>query len=125
MRKERPAPALVPDPRLLSHLGEADGGRAVAPAERGFHYPHVRALGSLLRSLADAGRGERFAVDCRALKAPTAAALGMLVALHKDLRRQGRQLVLTNVPPGACDVFGVTGLTNLLAVHAGGADDLP
>jgi anti-anti-sigma factor len=61
--------------------------------------------------------GPRLHLDLRAVEAPTAGALGRLVALHKQLRAEDGELVLFNVGPSAHAVFRLTRLTELLDVR--------
>jgi anti-anti-sigma factor len=64
-------------------------------------------------------------LDLRAVKLPTAGGLGQLVALHKELRASGSQLVLCNVREEAYEVFRLTRLTELLDVRRAPVRTLP
>ena len=81
------------------------GGPAVESVRRHFAW--------LVR---DSDRRELW-LDLGGVEVPTAAGLGRLVALHKDLRAAGGGLVLGNVGGLAYEVFRLTGLTGLLDVR--------
>jgi anti-anti-sigma factor len=58
--------------------------------------------------------GHNLVLDLSDVAAPTAGALGKLVALHKRLRDSGGSLVLSHVSPRTYEVLEVTGLTEVL-----------
>jgi anti-anti-sigma factor len=68
-------------------------------------------IGQALESGADA-----LHLDLGAVEAPTAAGLGTLVRVHRELRNAGVNLVLLNVCSEMYRVFEVTGLTRLFTL---------
>jgi anti-anti-sigma regulatory factor len=56
-------------------------------------------------------------LDLGAIRLPTAAGLGGLVTLNRELRARGGRLVLINVPADTCEVLEVTHLAQLLDVR--------
>ena len=68
------------------------------------------------------GRGpQAIRLDLGAVRLPTAAGLGGLVTLNKELRARGGRLVLVNVPADTREVLEVTHLVEVLDVRSGPA----
>jgi anti-anti-sigma regulatory factor len=100
---------LQPFPLLLS---APDGGAVVrlpGPALRGEDLRPARLV-------AKEGR-HALHLDLGNVVLPTAAGLGRLVALHRELRATGGQLVLCNVHDRVFEVLVLTRLTELLDVR--------
>ena len=68
----------------------------------------------------DAGVGD-LVVDLRSVDAVDATGLGLLVSAHRRAGRQGRRLVLRNVPASLDRLLTATRLRRILAVEAASA----
>jgi len=62
-------------------------------------------------------------LDMAEVELPTAAGLSGLLALHKELRAFGRELVLCNVSERVYEVFEVVRLTEVLDLRREGAQE--
>ncbi|MFD3806923.1 STAS domain-containing protein [Streptomyces sp. NPDC058611] len=57
-------------------------------------------------------------VDCAGLSFCDSSGIGALVQLHRRLSAQGRVLKVTSVPGSVARLFRLTGLDQVLSVHA-------
>ena len=56
-------------------------------------------------------------VDCEQLTFIDSCGVRVLLDAYRQVREQGRHMLLVNVPPGPRRVFELLGLTDLLHVH--------
>ena len=77
-------------------------------------------LAALVRDLG----GHRLHLDLGCVQRLTAAGLGVLVAVHNELKVLGGQLTLTEVRPRLYEVLQVTRLTELFVVVSAAGDAL-
>jgi anti-sigma B factor antagonist len=78
----------------------------------------INQIGERLREIADDETDPKLLLDFRNVEHLSSAALGMLIQLNNQLRdRQGR-LVLANIHPQIYEVFKITRLNKLFAIHS-------
>lgn len=83
-------------------------------------WPAAESIGNQLLALAREKWRRQLVIDMNRVRFLTAAALGMLVILAKELAASGGRLTLENVDRDAFEVFAVTNVTAILDVRAKG-----
>lgn len=85
---------------------------------------NIQAISDELTALVDRHVAPRILINFRNVDHLSSAALGALIAVRKRINDRGGQLRLSNIDPRIYEVFNITRLNRLFAIHPTAEDAL-